>query len=45
MHSTTRFEKIAEATKDEIKDYHFSFKGHKDFADMLYKKLINSSLI
>jgi len=39
------FESIYQATNGEIKDYHFSFKGHRDFADMLYKKLINPSLI
>ena len=40
-----RFEKIAHATNGEIEDYHFSFKGNKDFADMLYKKLITPTLI
>jgi hypothetical protein len=45
MQYTTRFEKIADATNYEIKDYHFSFKGHKDFTDMVYKKLINPTLI
>ena len=42
---SNRFEKIAEATDYKIEDYHFSFKGHKDFADMLYKKLISQPLI
>jgi hypothetical protein len=45
MQYTTRFEKIATATNDKISDYHFSFKGHKDFADMVYKKIINPTLI
>jgi hypothetical protein len=42
---STRFEKIIHATNGKIEDYHFSFKGHKDFADLLYKKLINPTLI
>lgn len=42
---SNRFEKIADATNEKIKDYHFSFKGHRDFANMLYKKLINPTLI
>ena len=42
---TTKFEKIANATNGEIDDWHFSFKGHRNFADMVYKKLINSELI
>jgi hypothetical protein len=42
---TSRFEKIAEATDGEIKDYHFSFEGHKRFANMLYKKIINPTLL
>ena len=45
MQYTNRFEKIADATNDKIKDYHFSFKGHRDFTDMLYKKITNPSLI
>jgi hypothetical protein len=40
-----RFEKIATATNGKIEDYHFSFKGNKDFADMLYKKLITPELV
>ena len=42
---TTRFEKIATATNGKIDDWHFSFKGHEDFSDMVYKKVINPSLI
>jgi hypothetical protein len=42
---TTRFEKIAEATNGEIKDFHLSFKGHNDFANMLHKKITNPTLI
>lgn len=45
MQHTSRFEKIATATNEKIDDWHFSFKGHKDFADMVYKKVINPSLI
>jgi hypothetical protein len=45
MQYTTQFEKISKATDGKFPDEHFSFKGHKDFADMLYKKLINPSLI
>lgn len=41
----TRFEKIIHATDGKLKDYHFSFKGNKDFADMMYKKLITPTLI
>ena len=41
----TMFEKIAHATDREIEDYHFSFKGNRDFADMMYKKLITPTLI
>jgi hypothetical protein len=43
--SFTEFEKIFQATNGKIMDSHFSFKGHKNFADMLYKKLINPTLI
>ena len=42
---TTRFEKIADATNGKIEDYHFSFKGHLDFANVVYKKVINPTLI
>lgn len=42
---TTRFEKIADATNEEIKDYHLSFKGNRDFANMLYKKIKNPTLV
>lgn len=34
-------ETISQHTKGEIKDYHFSFNGHKQFSDLLYKKLYN----
>lgn len=40
-----RFEKIIHATDGKLKDYHFSFKGHKDFANMMYKKIITPTLI
>ena len=45
MQQSTRFEKIANATDGKIDDWHFSFKGHKDFADMVYKKIVNPTLI
>ncbi len=32
-------EKIIDATKYKIKDYHFSFKGHLDFANFLYGEI------
>ena len=38
-------EQIVTATNGEIPDGHFSFKGHKDFADMLYKKFTSPTLI
>jgi hypothetical protein len=41
----TKFEKISTATNNKFPDGHFSFKGHKNFADMIYKKLINPTLI
>lgn len=41
----SRFEKIAEATNDEMKDYHFSFKGHRDFANIVHQKVKTPSLI
>jgi hypothetical protein len=41
----TRFEKIADATNGKIEDYHFSFKGHLDFSNVVYKKVINPTLI
>jgi hypothetical protein len=36
-----KFETIKLHTKGEIKDYHFSFNGHKQFSEFLYKKLFN----
>lgn len=32
-------ERIIDATKYKVKDYHFSFKGHMDFANFLYSQL------
>ena len=32
-------ETISHHTKGKIKDYHFSFNGHKQFSERLYKKL------
>ena len=34
-----KFETISEHTKGKIKDYHFSFNGHKTFSELLFKKL------
>jgi hypothetical protein len=34
-----KIQSIGEHTKGEIKDYHFSFNGHKSFSELLYKKL------
>ena len=45
MQRTNRFEKIADATNGKIEDYHFSFKGNTDFADMVYKKIANPTLV
>jgi hypothetical protein len=42
---SNRFEKIMEATKGEIEDYHFSFNGNRDFADMIYKRVKNPNLL
>ncbi len=38
-------EQIWNATNGEIHDCHFSFKGHKDFADTMYKRIINPTLL
>ncbi len=38
-------ETIGQHTGGKIKDYHFSFNGHKAFSEILYKKLYKSSLI
>lgn len=40
-----RFEKIVHATDGKLDDYHFSFKGNKDFADMVYDRIKNPNLI
>jgi hypothetical protein len=41
-----KIETIVQHTEDKIKDYHFSFNGHKRFSELLYKKLyIKPSLI
>jgi hypothetical protein len=40
-----KFEKIIHATNNKIEDYHFSFKGNRDFADMLYDQIKNPNLI
>ncbi len=45
IQQNTQFEKIATATNGKIEDYHFSFKGHLDFANMIYKKVSNPALI
>lgn len=36
-----KIETIGQHTRGEIKDYHFSFNGHKTFSDLLYKKIYN----
>lgn len=40
-----KFERIIDATDGKIPDGHFSFKGHEEFANMVYKKITNQSLI
>lgn len=45
LYSNNNFERITQATNGKINDDHLSFKGHNDFANMLYKKLINTTLI
>lgn len=37
-----KIETIGEHTENKIKDYHFSFNGHKMFSNLLYKKLYNN---
>jgi hypothetical protein len=34
-----KIETIGQHTEGKIKDYHFSFNGHKAFSELLYKKL------
>jgi hypothetical protein len=41
----TRFEKISTATNNKICDQHFSFTGHRNFADMMHKKITTETLI
>jgi hypothetical protein len=43
--NVTKFEKISTATNGKFPDEHFSFKGHKNFADMVYKKITTQTLI
>jgi hypothetical protein len=43
--SKTEFQKICTDTNYETSDAHFSFNGHKDFANMLHKKIVNPTLI
>jgi hypothetical protein len=45
MQRNSKFEKIADATNGKIDDFHFSFNGNRDFADMVYKKVVNPTLI
>lgn len=40
-----KFEKIYQATNGKIQDGHFSFKGNKTFADMVYDKIKTPNLI
>lgn len=37
-----KIETINQHTEGKIKDYHFSFNGHKLFSELLYKKLFTS---
>lgn len=37
-----KYEKIFEATNNEINDHHWSFKGHKDFANNMIKLIENN---
>ena len=37
-------ETISRHTKGKIKDYHFSFSGHKEFSELLYKKLYTKDI-
>jgi hypothetical protein len=37
-------ETISRHTKGKIKDYHFSFNGHKEFSELLYKKLYTKDI-
>ena len=43
--NSNKFEKIFDATNGKIGDDHWSFKGHRKFADMMYKKIINPTLV
>jgi hypothetical protein len=36
-----KYENIKSATKDEIKDFHWSYKGHKDFANYILNIINN----
>lgn len=45
LYSNNSFETITNATNGKINDGHLSFKGHIDFANVLYKKLIIPRLI
>ena len=42
---SSEFEKISMATNGKILDEHFSFNGHKHFADTAFKKITNPNLI
>ena len=39
------YETIQEATNNEINDGHWSYKGHKDFADLILSKIAGSSIL
>lgn len=39
------YENIRKATDSKIDDYHFSFKGHKDFSEWIIRKIRNEQLI
>jgi hypothetical protein len=39
-----KFQTIREATDHFIDDSHWSYKGHKDFADFMYSEIISSNI-
>lgn len=44
-HKDKLFERIINHTKGKIPDYHFSFKGHKDFSEYFYSKIMEEKKI
>jgi hypothetical protein len=43
--TSNRFEKIIDSTDGKIEDYHFSFNGNRDFANMVYDRIKNPNLL